>query len=138
MKIICLCVLLISIGVISGCSEPPDKVITIESPKENIFYSVETYYGHGAIDNDYTRVYANLKHNGKLERIVVLGGEYLTFANISWDSPHEITLCLVSGITDTYRNEVTLISGDVSIKLDNHLVDNCKASDTGIPEQFKR
>lgn len=36
----------------------------------------------------------------------------LTVKTIIWNDPHDATLCLDGGITETFRNHVTLIVGD--------------------------
>jgi hypothetical protein len=93
-----------------------------------VFYTVETFKGHGAIDNDFTRVYAHLDRNGKSDNKLVVDGEYLEFSRITWTGPHDVTLCMQNGITNSYRNQVTLITGDTvdaSETIHNHLQEHC-------------
>jgi hypothetical protein len=42
----------------------------------------------------------------------VLSGSDLTVRNLLWNDPHHATICLDGGITNVFRNEVTLIVGD--------------------------
>jgi hypothetical protein len=55
-------------------------------------------------------------------KTAVLSGENVTVAKVIWNNPHDATLCLDDGITDAFRNEVTLIVGygsDDSETIDN-------------------
>jgi hypothetical protein len=115
-----------------GCSKP-DQVITFKSPIDGIFYTVETYYGRGP-SSDTNRVYAHLERNGKAKKMLVLEGENLTVAQITWDRPHEAILCLDGGITGIFRSEVTLISGDTSETIHNRLQENCKVTSKVSPK----
>jgi hypothetical protein len=110
------------VSLLSGCSKP-DSVTTIKSPIEGMFYTVEISKAGGPT-SDTTRVYAHLERNGKAKKILVLDGENVKVARIIWNNPHDATLCLDGGITDTFRNEVTLIVGDApndSETIHNHL-----------------
>ncbi len=112
---------------LTGCANP-DHVVRIASPASGVFYTVETFYGHGPAVSDFTRVYAHLERNGKAKKMLVLDGENLTIAKIIWVNPHETTLCLSGGITGTFRNYVTLISGNNSETIHNRLQENCDAT----------
>ena len=97
------------------------------SPTKGLFYTVETSVGHGAISSDYTNVYAHLERNGKSDRKLVIGGEYLENTKIIWTSPRDATLCLQSGsFTNVFRNEVTLIAGGASETIHTHLQEHCR------------
>jgi hypothetical protein len=56
----------------------------------DIFYSIETTYGHGAVSSDRTDVYAHLVNGGKFQRILVLSGLYLDISTVQWQSPLEL------------------------------------------------
>lgn len=88
---------------------------------------METSYGHGAVDNDYTSVYAHLERGGKSVKKLVLSGEYLEFSKIEWNDPSDITLCLQGGFTSLYYNQITLNVQDVSVTIHNHLQEHCIA-----------
>jgi hypothetical protein len=122
------------IGLLTGCARP-DHVTKMNSPIEGVFYTVETYYGRGP-SSDTNRVYANLERNGKA-KMLVLEGENLTVAKITWESSHEATLCLKGGITVTFRNEVTLIAGNTSETIHNRLQEHCDAT-TLRPSHLRR
>jgi|GEM_PF-2115951 len=122
------------IGLTSGCSKP-NSVTTSKSPTDGLFYTVETFKA-GGHTSDTTRVYAHLERNGKAKKMLVLDGENVTVQKISWNNPHDATLCLDGGITDTFRNEVTLIVGDApedSETIHNHLQEHCDSSSTTSP-----
>jgi hypothetical protein len=105
-----------------GCRNP-DSVVTVQSPIEGLFYTVETSKAAGPT-SDTTRVFAHFERGGKSRKILVLSGENMTVSKVSWNNSHDATLCLDSGITDTFRNEVTLIVGDTpedSKTVHNHL-----------------
>jgi hypothetical protein len=111
-------------AVVSGCAKP-DDVVTLKSPTDGVFYTVETSHNSGPVSDD-TRVYAHLERNGKTRKILVLAGGDLTVERIIWTSPHEGTFCLQGGITDTFRNEVTLILDDkISETMHHHLQEHC-------------
>jgi hypothetical protein len=109
-----------------GCTKP-DSVTIIKSPTSGVFYTVEVSKASGPT-SDTTRVYAHLDRAGKVRKILVLEGSDLTVTQIVWNNPHDATLCLAGGITDIFRNEVTLIVGDStedSERLYNHLGEHC-------------
>jgi hypothetical protein len=95
MKKYCLLTVLL-FSFISGCAKP-DHVTTIKSPTEGVFYTVETFNGHGAADSDFTRVYAHLERNGKSDKKLVVDGGYLEISKIIWTGPHDVTLCKQAG-----------------------------------------
>jgi hypothetical protein len=116
---------------VSGCSKP-DGVTTIKSPTEGVFYTVEIFKAGGPT-SDTTRVYAHMERHGKDKKLLVLDGENLTVAKIIWNNPHDATFCLDGGITNTFRNEVTLIVGDTpddSVTIYNHLREHCDSTST--------
>jgi len=101
---------------------------TLPSPNKEIFYTVETSRGAGPVSNDYTSVYAHLSHGGKTTKQVVLSGEYIENATITWTSPTDVDICVLEGLTDTFRNQVTLITGDdpaSSYTIHNHFREHC-------------
>jgi hypothetical protein len=108
-----------------GCARP-DHVESIKGPVEGVFYTVETFHGRGAIDSDFTRVYAHLERNGKSDRQLVVDGSYLEFSRIIWASPHDVTLCMKAGLTNSFRTEVTLIVGNAAETIHNHLEEHCQ------------
>jgi hypothetical protein len=117
---------LLLVSFISGCARP-NHVTTIKSPMEGVFYTVETFYGHGAADSDFTRVYAHLERNGESDKKLVVDGGYLEISKITWSGPHDVTLCKQSGTTSSFRRDVTLNSGDISETIHNHLQEHCDA-----------
>ena len=120
--------LFLMVSFVSGCLKP-DYVTMTKSPIEGVFYTVEVFKTGGPT-SDTTRVYAHLERKGKAKKLLVLEGGNLTVAKIIWNNPHDVTLCLDGGITDTFRNEVTLIVGDGpddSETIYNHLQEHCSA-----------
>jgi len=116
------------VSTIGGCRAKPDSVRTAPSPNKEVFYTVETSYGNGPVSNDYTRVYAHFSHGGKTTKEVVLSGEYIENSAIIWTSPTDVDLCVVNGLTDTFRNQVTLITGDdpsSSYTIHDHFKEHC-------------
>jgi len=133
MKRWCLLIALyLTVSFISGCAKP-DHVTTVKSPTEGVFYTVETFNGHGAADSDFTRVYAHLERNGESDKKLVVDGGYLEISKITWASPHDVTLCLQAGVTDSFRSEVTLMVGDISVTLHNHLREDCNVTSMASP-----
>ncbi len=106
---------LVSLATLVACSSSrPDQVVTFKSPTVGVFYTVETYYGQGAIDNDYTKVYLHLERSGKSVSELVLSGIYVTVKKVEWTGPEESTIFFDSGFTSTFRNRVTLSLDGVS------------------------
>ena len=98
--------------VVSGCARP-DKVTTFESPTAGVFFTVEKNNGGpGPLGSDVTKVYAHLERHGKSTRILVLEGDSLSVSKVIWNTPHDDSICLDGGISDTFHNQVTLILGD--------------------------
>jgi len=123
-KGILLAALSLMVASLTGCARP-DRITAIKSPVDGLFYTVETFYGHGAPDSDFTSVYAHLERNGKADKQLVLNGTYLQISKLSWVGPHDVTLCMEGGITDSFRNQVTLRAGETSETVHNHLQEHC-------------
>jgi len=127
-----LLVLLIAVGIFAGCAliAHSDSVQRFDSPVAGLFFTVETWYGHGAISPDFTRVYAHLEANGKTDRELVLDGEYLEETKVIWLSPSEVTLCVETtykeGYTDHFRSYVTLSAGGVAKTIHSHYQGRCQ------------
>ena len=130
-RLFLLATMCLAVVMVSGCSKP-DGVTTVNSPTKGFFYTVETFKAGGPT-SDTTRVYAHLERNGKDKKLLVLDGENLTVAKIIWNNPHDATFCLDGGITNTFRNEVTLIVSDTpadSETIYNHLREHCQSTST--------
>ena len=111
-----------------GCISKPDRVTRIESPSNAVVYTVETTSGLGPPSADYTRVYARITNNRLTTKQLVISGEYIEHSAITWTSPTDVEICVDQGITDTFRNEITLTTGDnpsSSITIHNHLKEHC-------------
>ena len=109
-----------------GCSRPtPDQVKVFSSPVEGLSYVIEEYHGEAAMASDTDRVVAHFERNGKNNEIVILAGENMTVKDIRWNSRDDVTLCFGSGITYTFRNEVTFFNETSSINVRNHLDERC-------------
>ena len=128
MRRVFLAVIFLPIVLILGCAKP-DKVATFGSPVDGVFYTVEIYDGFG-LGSGTTSVYAHFERNGKSKKMLVLQGDDLTVAKIIWNGPNDVTLCLGTGFTEIFRNEVTLSLGDSpepSETISNHLQEHCDA-----------
>jgi hypothetical protein len=117
---------------LSGCAKP-DHVSTSKSPIDGLFYTVETFNGSGPVDPDYTRVYAHLQRDGKSDKQLVMDGGYLDISKITWAGSHDAILCLKSGVTKSFRSEVTLGSGSASETIRNHINEHCDSTSTISP-----
>lgn len=110
----------------AACAKP-DKVVVVNSPTAGVFYTVETIHGHGALSSDEVNVFAHAEGKATSKRILVLSGLYLDISSITWSTPNDVVICMPQGITSTFRNEVTLIAGDLSITIHNHLLEHCNS-----------
>ena len=111
---------------LAGCAKP-DKIETFLAPDRTSSYTVETHYGSGPVNADFTRVYVHMLGSGVPESQLVIDGEYLEFSSIKWVGKGEAIFCLKSGVTNTFRNEVTLRVKGQSQKIRTHLVEQCKS-----------
>lgn len=116
--------ILLQLSIVIGCAKP-DRVAVFESPDPQLFYTVEMFNGHGAASSDFTRAYAHLERDGKTDKKLVLDGEYLLVAKVTWISANEVNLCVTDGFTNSFRNEVTLNAGSLSKRVRTHLQENC-------------
>lgn len=82
---------------LGGCGKP-DRVETMQSPIPGIFFTQESSFGRGPVDNDYTRFFAHLERNGHKDRKLVLSGEYVTVQKVIWNGPRDATLCMQAGV----------------------------------------
>ena len=98
----------------------------MKSPAPGVYFTVETFYGHGPADADFTWVYANFEHNGASAKVLVLTGAYLEVSKIVWGAPLDATLCLKTGTTNSFRNEVVLEAGGASVTIHSHLQEHCE------------
>jgi hypothetical protein len=124
--IVVLATLGIILGFVAACAKP-DTIDTYRSGDPNLFYTVEVFNGHGAPSSDFTRVYANLDSGGSHARELVLDGEYLIIGKLTWTNAKEVDICLSEGITNSFRNKVTLVAGDRSETIRNHLQQECES-----------
>jgi hypothetical protein len=123
--------MILGLILLAGCSHP-DKVVMFKSPTEGLFYTVEEYHAGGPV-SDTDRVYAHFERHGKASKMLVLEGGNLTVTTLRWTSPEDVTLCVEGGITDTFRNQVTLFAGDASLTVNNHLDERCGESNRSTP-----
>ena len=108
-----------------SCAKP-DTVEVITSPSSHLYVTEEVWRGHGAVDNDYTRVLVHLKSGNKADKMLVLSGEYIHITRAIWQNPSDVSICAGEyGITDSYRNEVTLSAGQDMVNLRLHLREYC-------------
>ncbi len=120
-----LAILFFSSLFLSGCRKA-DHVATIKSPLDGVFYTVEVFHGIG-LSPDVTRVYAHFERDGRSSRkFLVIDGEDLEFSKIAWDDPHNVTFCMKSGSTDSFRSEATLSIGLTSVTIYNHLQEDSR------------
>jgi len=62
----------------------------------------------------------------RADKKLVLDGEYLENTQVTWLNPSEVTLCMPNGLTDSFRNYVTLTVGDgASETIRTHLQEHC-------------
>jgi hypothetical protein len=109
--------------------------MTIKSPVEGVFYTVEISRAGGLASNT-TRVYAHFQRYEKTKKVLILEGDDITVSRIVWNGPHDATLCLNGGFTNTFRNEVTLIVGDApedSFAIHNRIDEHCGTTSTIAP-----
>jgi hypothetical protein len=116
------------LALFSACSRST-QISTIKSPAAGIFYTVETYEGQGAIDNDYTRVYLHMERSGQSDKALVLSGTYVVVSKVEWiNATENVIFTENGGFTDTFRNQVTLRAGGVTETFHAYLQENRAAT----------
>jgi len=68
---------------------------------------------------------AHLERNGKSRSIIVLDGGDLRVKSIRWNGQSDATICIEGGITNSFRNQVTLVAAESSVRVRNHLDEHC-------------
>lgn len=104
----------------------PDEVRKVPSPAPGLSLSVETYYGRGAVAPDQTLLYADFSHSGQSARELILVGSNLSIADLRWDGPSALIICLSGGYTGTFHNEVILNAGGQTTAVHSRLEQNCE------------
>ncbi len=105
---------LLLLATLIACSRHT-QITTIKSPVAGVFYTVETYEGQGAIDNDYTRVYLHMERSGQSDKALVLSGTYVTVSKVEWiNSTENVIFMENGGFTSTFQNQVTLRAGGIT------------------------
>jgi hypothetical protein len=115
---------------LAGCAKP-DKVENFFFPNHDMAYTVKYHDAAGPADSDFARVYVHPVGDEGDDSQLVIDGDYLTFSKVRWKGPREAVFCLSSGMTNTYRNQVTLRfkKGPQTVK--THLLEGC--SDLAVP-----
>jgi len=111
-------------AVLGGCARP-SSVNKIQSTRAGLYLTVETFNGNGPVASDFTRVFANLDLYGDTTKQLVVDGEYLEISKVVWPEPGALTICINSGITNSFHNEVTLILGESSQTIHSILNEHC-------------
>jgi len=107
-----------------SCSQPGESK-RIDGPGNGVTYIIKTSYGAGAATSDYTEVFATPLGGKESESTLVLSGENLDIKKVVWTDASNVSICLSGGITDRYVNQVFVgVKGD-SVKIRNHLFENC-------------
>ena len=96
-----------------NCSKP-NEVKTIKTPIDGVSFTVETFYGHAAMDADITNVSAIFEQNGKRCKKLVLHGQNVTITNINWINEDKFLICVNGGIITILNSNVTLNAGGIS------------------------
>ncbi len=109
---------------LTGCTKP-DTVRIFRSPTSSVHLTFETSDGLGPVSADEMRLYAHFNQDGHSTKQLILDGEELTISKIIWSGPTSVTICLSGGITDTFRNEATLIIGRSEKKIHSYLREDC-------------
>jgi hypothetical protein len=113
-------ILCLLVNVISACAND-ERIKTINSPVDGVFYTVET-------TDAYTRVYARSERDGKFDKQLVLEGNRLQLSKVIWNTPYDVTLCLERGTTESFHSQVILIVGGSAGAFEiikNHLEEHC-------------
>jgi hypothetical protein len=109
---------------LAGCAKP-SAVKVVKSPVRSVYLTIEYYNGNGPASADDVRVYAHFEQGGDTDRKLILEGEYLELSKLTWVGSNKVLICLSGGITDTFRNEVTLIIGRADRKVHSYLREDC-------------
>jgi hypothetical protein len=110
-----------------GC-EKPSKIVTFKPPIGDGFtyYTIETFHGHGAISDDFTRIYAHFPVGDKVTTELVADGPYIEDSKVLWIDSDDVSICIPNGAhVNTFHNDTSLTVGSVSEMKHNHLQEHC-------------
>jgi len=96
-----------------------------KSPEANLYLTVETNHGSGAISSDFTRLYAHLDTDSDTARELVVDGDDLEIAKVIWREHDDVVVCIAGGFTNTFHNEVALGGPNNHRTLHIALAKNC-------------
>ena len=112
-------------GALSGCSREPDEIKRFDVAEIGITYLMEIHYGEGAVVADDARVYVTAKGPDAGDKRLVLSGSNLDIKSIRSVDSTNVDICY-SGLTDTFVNEIQLHVDGRSVKVVNHLKEDCQ------------
>lgn len=107
-----------------GCGKP-DEVNRFDSPTTGLFVTVETNSSIGPASADFTRIFVHLDIHGESAKELILDGHYLQHTTVIWLNPHEVTLCVPEGFTNTFRNHITLHADGITQTIQVHIREHC-------------
>ena len=108
---------------LAGCTKPA-VILTSNSATAGLYLTIERF-NEGPLVSDDTKVYVHWERNGQSKKRLVLWGEYLTFSDVSWIAPDEVSMCLKSGQTAEYHNEISLSLDGNTKKVHVYLHEQC-------------
>jgi hypothetical protein len=93
----------------------PDTIEMISTPTVGLSFTQEISKGLGPATGDFTRVFIHLERNGRSRKGLFLSGDYVVLNKVIWTNPNDAILCIDrSGLTDQFKNNVTLILTDTT------------------------
>lgn len=96
---------------VSGCSDAPDYVETINTPLKGVTLTFETW--SFVLASDTNKLVAHYEQNGEKATQLILQGDYVALSKFSWPSQQKLVLCYKSGSVQDFTNQVDLrIGGD--------------------------
>lgn len=92
---------------LTSCRDP-DRTQRFRSPANSYEYVVETYFGEGPINSDYTRVFVRPIGEQNVRGALVASGDYLTINSVIFVRSDVAIICQSGGRLDRFNPKVRL------------------------------
>jgi hypothetical protein len=97
---------------VAACSKTSTEVTELSVPDSSLKLTFSAGRGGGPLVADSSELTMSLHKGKESDSEVVLSGIYITLKRVTWDNPHNATICIDGGYTSTFRNNITLNAND--------------------------
>jgi len=93
---------------LAGCHPTPDEVHVFQLPDKQGYLISENVHGHGAMSFDYTTVFYAADREIRSDRVIILGGDYLSISGLKRDPNGTAVICIGAGRPDRFKNTIEI------------------------------